>query len=353
MQTIPTYWDEHLQNKIQTIHKLQVQAGKESVSFALVTDIHWDQNERHSAALLEKIMFDCSIPYFFNAGDLVSGHGLCPQEELYEEITAYREDFKAIESKCLITLGNHDTAYSTFDAPAYYVENAPMQRFYEYYFRSATLYPNRVFSEDGTYYYADDAAHKVRFIVLNSHDIPAEEKTAEGHAKYNRMRHYGFLQKQIDWVASVALNVPSDDWFVVVCSHAGKIVLVEENDPNEYNYSLLAKVFHAFDKRTAFSGEETHEDPARNAKIAVDFTGKGGTFVGWFSGHSHADKIQKIDGVTFVETTTDASFVAWKKTPGIRGTTNEHAFDIFTIDKSARKVYATRIGKGEDRSFEF
>ena len=112
MQTIPTYWEEHLQNKIQTIHKLQVQAGKESVSFALVTDIHWDQNERHSAALLEKIMFDCSIPYFFNAGDLVSGHGLCPQEELYEEITAYREDFKAIESKCLITLGNHDTAGS-------------------------------------------------------------------------------------------------------------------------------------------------------------------------------------------------------------------------------------------------
>lgn len=353
MCKIPEYWQEHLREKINAVHENQIKAGKDGVSFALITDIHWDQNEHHTGAILEKVLFECSIPYFFNAGDLVSGHGLCPQEELYEEITAYRQSFAKIESKCLIVLGNHDTAYSTFDAPVYYAENAPMQRFYEYYFRPATQYAGRIFSPDGTYYYADDNSHNVRYIVLNSHDIVSEEITQEGHAKHNRMRNYGFLQTQIDWLVNEALQVPNSDWFVVVCSHAGRIILTDENEPNEYNYSLVTKIFKAFNDHTKFEGEETHEQSWRNAKVSVDFTGKGGNFVAWFSGHSHADNIRKYEGITFVETTTDASYVAWKKTPGIRGTTNEHAFDVFTIDKTAKKVYATRFGKGEDRTFEF
>ena len=353
MSQIPEYWKEHLQKKIATIHKHQSNAGKNSASFALITDMHWEQNEHHSAALLQKILFDCSIPYFLNAGDLVSGHGLCPEQELYEEISDYRENFASIESKCLIALGNHDMAYSTFDAPLYYMENAPMQRFYEYYFRPMTMYCGRTFSEDGTYYYADDKAHKIRYIVLNSQEVISEESTEEGYAKYNRMRNYGFLQAQIDWLANVALQVPADVWFVVVCSHAGRITLLEEKEENEYNYSLVTNVLKAFNDHTAYTGEKTYDNPLKNAKISVDFTGKGGNLVGWFSGHSHRDRIQKIDGVMFVETTTDASYVAFLHHPGIRGTTNEHAFYVFTVDKATRTVYVTRICKGEDITFQF
>ena len=223
MCKIPEYWNDYLQDKIKTIRKKQLSAGKDGTSFALITDIHWDQNEQHTGAILEKILLDCSIPYFFNAGDLVSGHALCPQEELYEEIASYRQAFSNTESKCLIVLGNHDTAYSTFDEPVYYAENAPMERFYEYYFRPYTIYPNRTFSKDGTYYYADDENHKTRYIVLNCNDIPSEETTEEGYAKYNRMRHFGFLQTQLDWLANTALAFAIVAWLAFSLSIATSI----------------------------------------------------------------------------------------------------------------------------------
>ena len=37
----------------------------------------------------------------------------------------------------------------------------------------------------------------------------------------------------------------------------------------------------------------------------------------------------------------------------VKGTDTEQAFDIFTVDKNAHKIYATRIGCGENREFEY
>jgi hypothetical protein len=349
-QTIPSYWDEHLKEKIDLIHRRQIAAGKSGASVALITDMHWCENEKHSGAIMEKVLFDCGIPYFFNAGDLVSGKGICSPQELFGEILEYREQFAAIEHKCLMVEGNHDSAHSTFEPPAYYVENMTEETFHEYYFRPYTQYKDRVFSDEISYYYADDTAHKIRYIVLNSQNVPNDEKTEEGYAKYNRMRHFGFLQKQVNWFANVALAVPDNTWSVVVCSHA--TYFGAKNEENVYNYDLMMKVINAFQKHTSYAGKSEHENPLFNAEVAVDFTGKGGNFVAWLGGHRHKDHINVLDGITFVDVTTDASYENYMKL-GKRGKIDEHAFDVFTIDTKAHKVSITRIGGGEDREFEY
>lgn len=349
-QTIPAYWDEHLREKIELIHRRQITAGKSGTSVALITDMHWCENEKHSGAIMEKVLFDCGIPYFFNAGDLISGKGICSPQEIFKEIMEYREHFKAIEHKCLMVEGNHDSAHSTFAPPAYYVENLPEETFSEYYFRPYTQYKDRVFSDELSYYYADDTVHKVRYIVLNSQNVPSDEKTEEGYAKYNRMRNFGFLQKQVCWFANTALAVPDSTWSVVVCSHS--TYFGAKSEQNVYNYDLMMKIIDAFKKHTSYSGKTQHENPLFNAEISVDFTGKGGNFVAWLGGHRHTDHINVLDGITFVDVATDASYENYKKL-GKRGKIEEHAFDVFTIDTTAHKVYVTRIGGGADREFDY
>jgi len=348
-QTIPDYWNEELDEKILKIRNLQIAAGEQSASFGLITDIHWCDNAHHSAAIMEKVLDKCSIPYFFNAGDIISGFGICGKDFLFEELDSYREAFKKIENKCLVALGNHDMAYSTLEAPNYYAENLSRDEIYEYFFRWETLYPSRVFGPDMSYYYADDEYHKMRYVVLNTHDVPTEELGENGLPLYNKFTEQLFGKVQLDWFINVALCVPSSDWTVTLCTH--------ENLVDGWKIAgseLVLGILNAFKNHDKFEGETFIEAYGEKISVSADFVGKGGNFTAWVSGHTHCDFMEVIDGITCVATLNDSIHKSGKaEFEKFRRTTNEHAFDIFTVDKRSRKVHITRIGAGRDREFNY
>jgi len=170
-RTIPGYWKEHLADRIATIHQRQIEAGIDSTSFALMGDFHFTTNCLHSPALVEEVLRECSIPYFIQGGDVVSGMGVTAPENIIREMECVRRLFSPVESKMLMAIGNHDPAYSTFPGQGY-AESLDVKQLYEYMFRHQSQYPNRVFSDAGLYFYADDTCHKMRYIILNSHDTP-------------------------------------------------------------------------------------------------------------------------------------------------------------------------------------
>jgi len=346
---IPDYWLPMLDEKIERIHNLQVQAGPESSSFGLITDIHWGNNTHHSAALMEEVLNQCAIPYFFNAGDTVSGFGLCPKESLFEDIDNYRRSFMRIEHKCLMVEGNHDSAYSTFEAPNYYAENVTKDELYEHLFRFETIYPDRVFGADGTYYYVDDKCHKMRYIVLNSHDIPSEETDENNIPVYNKFRMTAIRQEQLEWFANIALDVPSDDWTVTLCTHENPV-----HDWEFYSGDMIIGILNAFKNHTKFDGATNIGESEYETKISVDFTGRGGYFTAWVCGHFHDSFYEVIDGINCISTLND-SLHQPGHSPYTRteGTDTEHAFDIFTVDKRKRKIFITRIGAGVDREIDY
>lgn len=348
---IPDYWQEHIKQKIERIHDLQIAGGRSASSFALVTDIHWMCNAHNTAALLEKVMHDCAIPYFLNAGDTVSGCGLCEKTFLYEEIEAYRDSFSAIEDKCILALGNHDMAFSTLDAPNYYAEQLTQNEIFEHVFRHQTHLPNRVFGGDGTYFYVDSPADKMRYIVLNNHVVPSEQVGDDKKPLFWKFRSFELYQEQLDWFAHVALVVPDKDWSVVLCSHENPCC--DEESPA--CAPLIIKIINAFKHRTKLDEQMTFEKDERlNVKISVDFTNGGGDFIAWLCGHIHRDSAMVIDGVNCLSTVND-SFGGQDgdNEPHVVGTDTEHSFDVFTVNKATRTVNVTRVGLGKDRSFKY
>ena len=350
--TIPAYWKDHLAEKIAAIHEKQIQAGISGASFGLVTDFHCGDNAMHSPALMEKVLTECGIPYFFNAGDFVSGMGIIAPEDLIREIMLTRRLFEPIAHKQLMALGNHDPAYSTFLPPDYYAEFLTKEELYEYVFRPQTAYPNRVFCENGTDFYADDVFHKVRYVVLNTHDTPSDELKEDGHAVYNKFRLTGFRDECVNWFAHVALQVPTQEWTLVLCTHES---IGADKGWVYYNRELILGLIDAFRKHTAYRGSTCYEDiVGYDARVEVDFTGKGGDFAAWVGGHTHRDDTLMADGVLTICTVNDSLHNS-KLSPFAHqaGTVTEQAFDIFTIDKKAHKLYVTRVGCGADREFSY
>ncbi len=349
MQYIPDYWAEHLKEKINKIHENQVRAGRYGMSFALISDIHWGPNQKHSAAILEKVMNACAIPYVFNAGDTVSGAGLCPPSTIITELQNYSEAFKNLESRTLMALGNHDPAYSEFEAPLYYRQNLTKEQLFEYVFRYETKYPDRVMSEDGSYFYADSQEFKTRLVVMNPYDVPNCDVNEDGMAKYNMFTTLGFRQTQLEWFANVALDVPANDWTVVLCTHTAPSCAERPR-----NVEVILGLIDAYRKGAKYEADTTHDIEDYNAKISVDYTGRGGEFAIWVSGHTHVDKVAVLDGTLCTSIISDwnhqAASLTFERTTG---TVLEHAFDVYTIDKKNHKLYVVRVGAGEDREFDY
>ena len=344
IQNLPTLWQEHLEKKIDEINAAREKAGNDAPCFALVTDFHIAENEGYSVKLMEEILSKCDIPYLFSAGDAASGKGICTADFLKGEIEDFLSAFSGIGGKLLFVEGNHERAFSTFEPPLYYKENIPRCELDEICFARQREYSNRVFGGHG-YYYVDEPKIKTRFVVLNSQDVPSDDKTPEGYAKYNAMRHFGFLEAQIKWFSDIALRLPDDGWGIVVCSHSDYIGAKKEE--HCYNYELMLGVIDAFRHKTVYEGEKLHEDSAFDAKIKVDFEDAKGDFFAWVSGHTHNDRINEVMGVVSVSTTTDAAFLSTN--PERRGTLSECAFDVFVVNRKARCINTVRIGAGENR----
>lgn len=353
---IPEYWHSHIDEKIRKIHENQVKAGKNCISFGLISDIHWNRSRPgYSAAILERVADACAIPYVFNGGDTVSGAGTCKPELLFTELSGYHKEFHCLESRMLMAQGNHDSAYSEFDPPRYYAQCITKAEIYEYLFRYETKYPDRTISEDGSYFYADSPRHKVRLIVLNPYDVPSDEVNDDGSAKYNKMRLPGYRQVQLEWFAKEALRVPSTDWTVVLCTHANPATKVIEDDYYCRNEDAVLSIINAYRSGIPYEVENRHEDiPDYSIHLTGDFTGRGGEFAVWVSGHTHIDLTTVVSGTLCTAIISDWNHQS-RGLPFHRtgGTFREHAFDIFTIDTKKHKLYVTRVGAGDDREYDY
>lgn len=247
---VPDYWQDAVNDVIATVKSHQDKAGVNAVTFALFSDIHYGSNHGNTGKLAAAVMDECDIPFAVFNGDAVRSSVASSADEIEADFEAVREMLSPIGSDRLIqTVGNHDGNWGTANGVSYAYNFSP-EKLYNRIFRPQANNYDRVFSDDGSYFYVDDKARKVRFIVLNSVWCKYEENE-DGTAVTSKQNNYGFGQQQIDWLAETALNFSEDGWSVVIASH---VPIIDMYNDTMRDISIIRGVLTAFANKSTYTG---------------------------------------------------------------------------------------------------
>ena len=317
--TIPTFWTDAVNACISKIKALQV--GRNCVTFPFFSDNH--QRNGYAGMLIAHIMKECNIPYCFFGGDSISSGYIDSEATMIAQDKAFDTAMSYIPNgRFCRAVGNHD-GYWAVDAnnKNYYTD----AQIYELFLREESIAQNKHFGGDGTYYYVDDIASKVRWIVLDTNDSQVETE-------------------QISWLQNTALSFNESGWAVVFISH----------QPISNHYHALINNAEAV--RTVVTNY-INGSSANKADV-----------VGWYSGHIHRDRIYtgvaantEDDSIGAampfkqVTITSDHTGIAYDDATKhtVANDDQSHAIDFVTINKSTRTVNLTRLGIGSDRSYTY
>lgn len=316
--TIPTFWQSAVDACISKIKALQV--GRNCVTFPFFSDNH--QNNRYAGVLIAHIMKECNIPYCFFGGDSISNGIIADEATMIAQDKAFDTMMSYVPNGRLCrAVGNHDGFWNDGTNKFYYNRD----QVYDLFLREESIAQNKHFGGEGTYYYIDDIASKVRWIVMDTNNAPVDDA-------------------QIAWVQNTALSFSESGWAVVFISH--------QPISNHYHSGI------------------TNAATVVSAVVSTA-TSKSIPIIGWFSGHVHRDIIttKRLTGgngsnagteagdlgFTQVIITSDHTGIAYDDATKhtVANDDQSHAIDFVTINKITRKVNITRLGIGEDRSYSY
>lgn len=320
--TIPDWWMDAVDACIAKIKALQV--GRQCVTFPFFSDNH--TRNGYAGVMIAKIMQECHIPYCVYGGDSIDSGYIADEATMIAQDAAFDQMMSYIPNGRLCrAVGNHDGYWAVSATEKNYYTR---DQVYELFLREESVAQNKHYGGDGTYYYIDELASKVRFVVLNTNAIRDASGTIIGDT---------VEAEQLAWLTDTAFKLPDSDWAVVMISH----------QPISNHY---------------------HANISNAAAVIAAVTGAGVEIIGWFSGHIHRDRI--YTGIA-TDTTTDAQGAALgfaqvtitsdhtgvayddETLHAVANDDQSHAIDFVTINRSTRKVNLTRLGIGEDRQYSY
>ena len=328
---IPDWWEDEVADTIAKIKALQV--GRNCVTFPFFSDNH--QRNGYAGVLIKRVMDECHIPYCFFGGDgIANGYfGDETDAAMREQDAAFDAATAAIPAgRFCRAVGNHEYYWKVSSSETHYYTS---DQVFEVFLRQDTLAQSKEFGGD-TYYYVEDKASKVRWIVMDMNTLDDAE--------------------QITWLQSTALSFTESGWAVVLIGH----------HPVTEHY---ATVIEGAASARAVLKNYINGTSANKADV-----------VGWWCGHIHRDRI--FEGVAAnpgyngsTDPATDAAngdpiaeALPWKTVSiisdnvsigyggvkhAIDNSDQSHAIDFVTINKRTRTVNITRLGFGSDRSFTY
>jgi hypothetical protein len=317
--TIPSFWEDAVEACVSKIKAYQV--DRNCITFPFFSDNH--QRNGYVGVLIKKVMDECNIPYCFYGGDSISSGYIDSEATMIAQDKKFDDMMRAIPNgRFCRAVGNHDGYWAVSADEKYYYTGAEN---YELFLREESITQNKHFGGEGTYYYVEDISSKVRFVVLDTNDGNVEDE-------------------QLLWLKNTALSFNEGGWAVVFISH--------QPISNHYH----ANIGNAESVRTIVSNY-INGSSANKASV-----------VGWFSGHIHRDRIYTGvatnttddsigEGMPFTQVTitSDHTGIAYDDSTKheVANDDKSHAIDFVTINKSTGEVNLTRLGVGEDRSFQY
>lgn len=258
--------------------------------------------------------------------------------------------FTALECPSAVLLGNHDDNSSHVTSGAtgndYLV---PDSEFIRAYRQNVNLFGEKR-NGNSNYFYYDIPNKKVRVVGINDYENP-NTLDSDGNLKYPRINTSVITGAQLKWLATDALNV-SADTHVIVMLHCPIDGTVKDNPTAHcYNHDVLKQLLEAFKNGT--SGTLTSSTTDFPVNVDYSFANKG-TLIGVFSGHTHTEGYQAINGINYV---LNLNSVGSASNAGNRilyfDTKDEDSWSVIGIDTANRKVKLTKFGRGTDLDFTY
>ena len=354
--TLPSYWENRLDEISPKIDALQKEYGVDAFQFMWASDIHSvpgssPNNTTYIGEIGRYMMDKHNIPFFTISGDIMSQASHSNVETIWTEYDKLNNMFSPIRNdEFLATKGNHDGAWGSPVDGVYYLNNIGTKELFNAIYRRQTLDRNRVFGKDGTYFYVD--CPNVRFYMLNTHTDGDSSKNSDGSAVYNPMKHFVLGNEQLNWIANSLLTV-QEGQKVIFMGHAPIKACIDG--------SIFTGILTSYKNRNNYEGTTnitgtywgTNE---KYSKVSVnkDFTSAKGDLVGYFHGHIHRDTIT-VDGAYPIISITTAGgdlrdeYLTNGTLTRVNGTPTETAIDLVTV--TSDYIYFTRIGSGYDRKY--
>lgn len=302
---VPDYFTENLDDAITAAQTAMLPASINGETFVFLSDIHWENNEKHSPALVKAVTDALPIENTIFCGDTFNGG---TQETVVGYMNDVRKRFTAASPHFLSVYGNHDG--NQLDGGTAFAHN----EFYTLMQKQADYY---VKYEAPCYYYMDNEATKTRFVFLDSRTGTPSTASA-----------------QIAWLQTITNSAPTGWHFIVFCH-----VIYYPNSGGSYS-DPSTWIMSPFMTNVC-----TELD-------AVNTTG-GKKVEAVFGGHCHMDYNSQTSGgipIVLIDCDTKQTVSGNPQTPGTIG---EQCLDIVTVDYSAEKIYCTRIGRGASRTISY
>lgn len=357
---IPDYMKETLES---------AQAGIDKSKFNLIfaTDYHYDigstYNPFDNEPPVENIqeMWEAGLRKILNATSLNNADAVVFNGDNVDEPSVHdhklekrmmmkemKDFFKTASSSAkipaFILKGNHDQNYhhaTIYKSPDIVITDKEFEQIYS---ENVKEY-GEIRNGNSNYFYKDFEDKKIRLIGLDAYDLP-EGVSDDGSLKFDRFTKSGFQQAQLNWLANTALQVTEGTTVVIAMHHPVDGTLA--SDPRVINHDVLFQIL------SDFAGGKSNSVSGKNSDVPVNinytFSGAG-TIAAVLSGHYHIDGNNTMNGINYIQTRcslTTGDNVIKKKRWDYFGTALEDAFDIVSIDTTAKTVDLKRIGAGSE-----
>lgn len=323
---VPDYYSEnnYLGNKISTIETIGSDLDIQSLRFVFITDYHVGKNARISPTLAAKIMRETGIKELYFNGDY-NDKASTPLGG-YKVLCDFMDAVKPLEygNHVHYTTGNHEYNNPSAQEPALQLPRAPL-------FQLFNSYDTDIVSLDSAQtnaYYVDYKDAKIRVYGI---DCDYDSTISI----YTRKLMFDSL-----------LEVP-EGYAVLVTSHVGKASAGAEELSTRF--AQIMECCAAMNDGTSI----TFNFGSPIGSVTYDFSGRARTFIGALTGHTHVDDYIIYDG-RFPVIITESDGIDSERQPNRSlGTITEQAFEVVQIDVTTKRIYCTRIGDGNDRTFSF
>ena len=304
-ETIPDYWQTHLDERVPEIRAAMAAAGFNKSAFLWYHDIHWTYGYKQAPMLLKYLHAHTPINKTMFGGDVIDEEGDDTTTMSY--LWDWRDAIRDIPNHHSVP-GNHDdgnTIDNRFDDPYIYA-----------FLQAAEETPDVVRGDSGLYYYIDAPAEKTRYLYLDT-------ATKDGNILNDTA--------QQEWLKAALLQTP-DSWHIVAIAHIWRTYDSSYVDNGwGYGAKIALDMFDAYNARTG------------------DYASCTGKVEFCIGGHTHIDADHYSDGGILVMLTECDSRNVRSGLDCTEGTITEASVNAIIADYANEKVSVIRIGRGSSR----